>query len=235
QTSAQQTVLEVQRGKAEWRSSREKVSRLLGLTSAEAGRLNLSVGLPPMPASDPSQAKAEALAMTQRQDLVAKHETVSAFEHALSLQRKTKLLPGLTLGANTERELDGTHVTGPTLDVELPIFNWGQAKTRKATAELAQARARLEGLQSEVASDVRMALAELRAAREMHSHVANTLLPQRQKILAETLLHYNAMQVSNFVLLRAKEDVVKAEHDAIDASRAYWVARAQLEKAVGGG
>jgi len=135
---------------------------------------------------------------------------------------------------NTEREVEGSHVTGPTLDLELPLFNWGQATTRKAQAELAQARARLEALQSEVASDVRMAMAELQAARAIHSQATNTLLPQRQKILGETLLHYNAMQVSSLVLLRAKEDVVKAEHEAVDARRAYWTARAELEKAVGG-
>lgn len=234
QTNAQQMVLELQRARAELATAREKVSRLLGLSSLEAGRLNLSEGLPALPASDPAAGRAESLALAQRQDLAAQRETVAAFEHALSLQKKTKLIPGLNLGVDTEREVDGSHVTGPTLDLELPLFNWGQARTRKAVAELAQARARLEATQAEVASDVRMAMADLRAAREMHSHVANTLLPQRQKILAETLLHYNAMQVSSIVLLRAKEDVVKAEHDAVDARRAYWVARAQLEKAAGG-
>ncbi|MDB6138710.1 MAG: outer rane efflux protein [Verrucomicrobiaceae bacterium] len=234
QTSAQQTSLDVQRGKADLQSAREKVSRLLGLSSTEASRWTSAAGLPPLPASDPAPAKAEALALAQRQDLAAQRETVATFEHALVLQKKTRLIPGLTLGVDTEREVDGSRVTGPTLDLELPLFNWGGAKMQKAEAETAQARSTLEALQSEVASDVRMALADLRAAREMHRRLTSTLLPQRQKILAETLLHYNAMQVSTFVLLRAKEDVVKAEHEAVEARRAYWTAWAQLEKAMGG-
>ena len=234
QTNAQQVTLDLKRARAELGSAREKVSRLLGLTSADAARWACVAGLPALPASDPSVSKAETWALAQRQDLAAQQETVAGFEQALALQRKTRLIPGVKLGVDTERDTDGRHVTGPTLDLELPLFNWGRAKTLRAEAELAQARATLEALQSEVASDVRMAVADVQAAREVHQHVSTTLLPQREKILAETLLHYNAMQVSNFVLLRAKEDVVKAEHDAIDALRAYWTAQAQLEKAVGG-
>lgn len=234
QTSTQQVALEQKRAQAELRTAREKVSRLLGLGSTDAARWIFVDALPAMPASDPSPGRVETLALEQRQDLAAQNEVIAAYEHALSLKRKTRVIPGLNLGVNTEREPDGAHLTGPTLDLELPVFNWGQAGLRRAEAELAQARATRDALQNEVLSDVRQAVNEVRSAREIYEHVAETLLPQRQKILAETLLHYNAMQVSNFVLLRAKEDVVKAEHDTIDALHAYWTARTELEKAAGG-
>ena len=187
-----------------------------------------------MPSSDPAAGKAEALALAQRQDIAAQRETVAAYEHALVLMKKTRLIPGLNLGVDTERDTDGTRLTGPTLELELPLFKWGKAKKLRVEAELAQAKDTLQALESEVSSDVRMAITDVRSARERYDHLSKNLLPQRQRILGETLLHYNAMQVSSFVLLRAKEDVVKAEHDAIEALRSYWTARAQLERAAGG-
>ena len=233
QTNAQQAALDLQRAKADLRGAREKLSRLAGLNSAEAARWSVTAELP-APAGEPSTSALEVLALKQRQDLAAQRDTVAGFEQALSLQKKPRLIPGLKLGVDTEREVDGSRVTGPTLDVEVPLFNWGGARLSKAGAELAQAKATLEALQSEVAGDVRTAAAEVQAARGAYDLLAKNLLPQRRKILAETLLQYNAMQVSNFVLLRAKEDEVKAERETIDALRTYWTARAQLEKAVGG-
>ena len=66
------------------------------------------------------------------------------------------------------------------------------------------------------------------------AHLNGVLLPQRQRILKETLLHYNAMQKSNFELLLAKEEEQRAAQEMIEALRDYWIARADLEKAAGG-
>ena len=74
----------------------------------------------------------------------------------------------------------------------------------------------------------------LLAAREVAEFFAKVLLPQRQRALHETLLHYNAMQKSNFELLAAKEREQVTEREAIEALRDYWIARAELEQAVGG-
>lgn len=86
----------------------------------------------------------------------------------------------------------------------------------------------------EVRSDVRRALHQLQTARALYSQITTTLLPQRQKILGETLLQYNAMQVSNFMLLQAKADEVEAQKAQVEALRDYWIARAELERATGG-
>ena len=72
------------------------------------------------------------------------------------------------------------------------------------------------------------------AARDAAEYYEKVLLPQRQRILRETLLQYNAMQVSNYILLAAKEREALAEREAIEALRDYWIARARLENAAGG-
>ena len=234
QTNLQQATLEQHRARGQLAAAREKLSRLMGLSSAESANWRSVESFPAMRRLEPSSDRAESLAMAQRQDVAAQRETVAALEQGYSLTRKMRYLPALKVGGDTERDLDGSRVSGPTIDVELPLFNWGQVRVRRSAAEVAQARATYEALDLEVRSDVRVALANLQTARNVHAELTGSVLPQRQRILKETLLQYNAMQVSNFVLLRAKEDEIKAQREGIEALRDYWVAHARLEKAVGG-
>lgn len=89
-------------------------------------------------------------------------------------------------------------------------------------------------MEDDVRSQVREALAALVAARGAAEFAKGKLLPNQQEILRETLLHYNAMQKSNFELLAAKERELRAERSAVEALRDYWLARVALERAVGG-
>jgi cobalt-zinc-cadmium efflux system outer membrane protein len=233
QTGAAQTQLDIKRAATSSSTARAKLNRLMGLSGSD-GHWTVSGELPPLPSSDPSLHGTVEVALRQRQDLAAARENVAALEHALALKQKTRLMPGWNLGVDTEREVDGTHVTGPTLDVEVPLFNLGRASVKKLEAQLRQAQANAEALEEEVHNDVESAHATLVNARDSASHLSGVLLPQRQRILKETLLHYNAMQMSNFELLSAKQEEQRAEQEQIEALRDYWLARADLEKAAGG-
>lgn len=233
QTGAAQTQFDIKRAKGASAGARAKLNRLMGLSDV-GGRWRVAGDLPSLPSTDPSLSRSVELALKQRQDLAAACEHAAGVEQALKLKQKTRLVPGLNVGVDTEREVDGVHLTGPTLDVEVPLFNWGRAGVKKLEAELRQALATNEATEAEVRNDVEAAHAALLSAREAAAHVQGTLLPQRQRILKETLLHYNAMQKSNFELLLATQEEQRAEQEAIEALRDYWKARADLEKAVGG-
>jgi cobalt-zinc-cadmium efflux system outer membrane protein len=71
-------------------------------------------------------------------------------------------------------------------------------------------------------------------AREIVDYSSATVLPLRHRVVEESQLQYNAMQISLFDLLRAKQDEVNAARQSVEAQRDYWVTRAELEKAVGG-
>jgi len=234
ETGRQQVQADMKRARAELESHRAKLNRVLGLSGARA-RWKLSASkLPAMPPADPTAAGAEAAALSQRQDLVAAREHVATLEDALALKRKTRFIPGLELGVDTERD-QGEQLTGPEARIRLPLFDWGQASVRRLESEVRQARAEAEAVEEEVRNDVAASHAALRMAREASEFQQSSLLPQRRNILTQTLLHYNAMQVSNFALLRAKDEEQRAEKDAIENLRDYWLARVELEKAVGGG
>jgi outer membrane protein, heavy metal efflux system len=232
--SAQQSQLELTRAEADVRFAREKINRLLGLGSAQTG-WKLIASLPAIPASEPDLSDLEQTALQQRFDFAAAKTNASLAERALSLKRKTRLLPvGVKIGVDTERDSDGARVTGPNLEVGLPIFDQGQPEVARLSAISRQSKERVLALDALIRSEVRAARESLLAARVSEEYFRVVLLPQRRLILRQTLLHYNAMQKSTYELLAAKEQQQNAERGAVEALRDYWLARVELERAVGG-
>lgn len=233
QASAQQTQLDLLRADADVRAAHERLSRLLGLAGAQTN-WKIAGSLPALPAVDPALDGLEAVALNQRLDFAAARAQVALAETALNLKRRTRLLPGtVALGVDTERDPGGERVTGPRLELQLPLFDQGQPEIARLAALLRQAQNRADAIAADIGSDVRSARDHLVAARTAVEYFQKTLLPQRQLVLRETLLHYNAMQVSTYELLLAKEQQQAAERMSIEALRDYWLARVELERALG--
>ncbi len=234
QVLAQEATLQLTRTDAELRADREHLNRLLGLTSAQT-KWKLAGELPGLPPTEADLTQLEDFALAHRLDLAAAKSDVTLAESALGLKRRTRLLPAsLALGVETEREVDGSRISGPSVELGLPIFDQGQADLARLSAEWRRATSLHEALASDIRSETRAARDVLQAARELSDYYSRTLLPQRRLLLRETLLHYNAMQKSNYELLAAKERLLLTERESVEALRDYWIARARLEQAVGG-
>jgi len=234
QATAQQTQLDLLRADAEVRAAHERLSRLLGLTFTQTA-WKMPESLPALPATDPALDGLETLALAQRLDLAAAHAQVAFAQATLDLKRRTRFLPGtVDLGVSTDRDSGGGRVTGPRLDLQLPLFDQGQPEIARLSANLRQAQNRDEALAADIGSEVRTAHDALTAARTAAEFFQNTLLPQRKIILRESLLHYNAMQKSPYELLLAKEQQQHAERMSVETLRDYWLARTDLERALGG-
>jgi outer membrane protein, heavy metal efflux system len=89
-----------------------------------------------------------------------------------------------------------------------------------------------------LAIDIRSKIGELRnelaSKRQIARFYQDELLPDQRRILNETLVNYNAMQIGNFELFTTKAEVARTEREYIEAVRDYWIARADLEREVGG-
>ena len=228
-----QSHLDLMKAKAETQAQREHLNRLLGL-SGEQINWQIAEALPLLPEKELPLENLESLAVGQRLDLAATRSQAEAIAAALQLKKHTRFIPGVKLGVDTERSTDGQRITGPTLDLELPIFDQGQPAVAKLTAEFQQAKDNYAAQEVNVRSEVRESQAALLAAREAVEYSQKNLLPLRKQILGETLLHYNAMQKNSYDLLAAKEREQVAEQGGIEALRDYWTARVALERAVGG-
>ena len=233
QAPAVQARRDLMKAKALMQAAREHLNRLLGL-SGEQINWQIADELPLLPEKELPLENLESLAVSQRLDLAASRSQAEAIAAALRLKKKTRFIPGVKLGVDTERSPDGQRVTGPTLDLELPIFDQGQPAVAKLTAEFNQAKDNYAAREINVRSEVRESREALLAAREAVEFGQKNLLPLRQKILGETLRHYNAMQKSSYELLAAKEREQMAEQGGIEALRDYWLARVELERALGG-
>ncbi len=215
------------------REHREKLNRLLSLWGGDTA-WKIAGGLPPLPESDVTLRGLESLAVAQRLDLAAAHKELAGVVRALGLTKTYRYIGALEFGVDTERSSDRSNVTGPTLRLEVPIFNQGQARVARGEADLRRAERKLEALAIGIRADVRALHDKLASLREAARFYHNEVVPVRRAITAGMLLHYNGMLVGNYELFAARAEQIEAEHKSIEALRDYWMTRAELERAVGG-
>ena len=214
--------------------NREQVNRELGLWG-DLTKWEIVEQLPAIPEEDLSLPEWETIALERRLDLAASRLGVNVLRKALSLKKKTRFFPlGIEFGVGHEREAENIHITGPTLQIALPIFDVGRASVARLEYQIRRAERQLEVLTINVQADVRQARDWLLASRELARYYRETLLPQRVRILDLTQRQYNMMLMGTYDLLIAKQSEVSTERAYVETWRDYWLARTQLERAVGG-
>jgi cobalt-zinc-cadmium efflux system outer membrane protein len=233
QATYSQTKLEANQVATAITSSREKLNRLMGLWGDDTD-WEIVNELAPVPTRDFPQRGLESIAMNQRLDLAAAKTEVLALVQSLGLTKRYRYVGAIEFGVDSERQPDRQRITGPTLKLDLPIFNRGQGRIARLEAQLRQAERRVEADAIAIRADVREARDRVIAKRDLAIYYRDTLLPERQRILQLTLANYNSMLKSPFDLLFAKQNELSAEKGSIDAWRDYWIARADLERAIGG-
>ena len=234
QATYNQSKVEVAVEAARVRSDRERLNRLLGLWGADTG-WRIAGQLPPIPGDEIPLDGLESLAISQRLDVAAARWGVDVVGRALALKRGTRYLPvGIKVGVQTEKDSGGQRVTGPSVALQLPIFDTGRASIARLEAQHRQAQRQLEALAINVRSEVREARDLLLATRDVARYYGSVLLPERVEILDLTLKSHNMMLKGTYDLLLAKQSEVATERSYVEAWRDYWIARTRLERAVGG-
>ncbi|WNZ65411.1 TolC family protein [Myxococcus sp. MxC21-1] len=233
QAAAEGVRLELAEGELALVEARENLNRLMGLWGPRT-QWTLSEKLPPLPDQEVSLAHLESLAIRQRLDIAAARKQVMLLWNALELARSARFFGRVEVGVHEHQDADGPRLFGPTLSLELPIFDQRQALISRLEAQHRQGERRLMELSVNTRSEVRAARARLLALRLVADRYRRVVLPLREKVVEQSQLQYNAMQIGLFQLLSAKRDQVEAYQGYIEAVRDYWMARADLEQLVGG-
>lgn len=233
QALSAQIKLDLARSEAEILTIRERLTRLLGLWG-QGTSFRLAPRLPELPAEEPSLEHLEARAIAQRLDLAAARLDVEASAHALALAQNFRWIGGVSLGASGEGHTGGERMVGPTAGIELPIFDQKQAAVARLGAELRQRQRRLAATAINARSEVREARGRVVFARSVAGYFREAVIPLRERIVALSQQQYDAMLLGVYQLLVAKQNEVSAYREYIEAVRDYWIARAELERAVGG-
>jgi cobalt-zinc-cadmium efflux system outer membrane protein len=233
QASHAQAKIELAKAQSEAVQTREKLNKLMGAFGAQTN-WTVASRLPELSGGEVSTSQLESRAIQQRLDLAAARQEFIAQARSLGIARADAILQQSEVGAHYEREISGEYAVGPSVNVPIPIFNQGQAAVARSSAKLRQSEQRYLALAADIRSDVRAARDKMLLARRQVGYFKSTALPTRTRVTEESQLEYNAMQIGPFQLLQAKQEEVKTGAESVEALRDYWVARAELEKAVGG-
>lgn len=232
QVAASQAKLDQERSEADAAAAASALNELMGLRPGTPWQL--ADAFPALPGSeDPLDASLQ-LAFMRRADLDSDRRAVVLLEDGLGLTRTYRYFGEVVVGAQYERDTDRNKLIGPSLSLQLPIFNQGQAAVLRAESLLDAARAQVQIRELEVSNGVQAATDRVAAARGRIERLANEMIPLREQIVARTQEHANYMLVSAFDLLRAKQDEYAAYQQFLEAERDYWHARVDLAHAVGG-
>jgi cobalt-zinc-cadmium efflux system outer membrane protein len=233
QATHAQAKIDLAKAQASAVGSRERLNKLMGAFGTQIS-WTLTSRLPELPGDDVSTSRLESRAIEQRLDLAAARQQLIAEARARGIAPAEAIFQRAEIGSHYEHEIEARHSTGPSISVPIPIFNQGQSASARANAKMRQAEQRYLALAADIRSDVRAARDKMLLSRRQVEYFKSTALPTRTRVTEESQLEYNAMQIGPFQLLQAKQEEVKTGADSVEALRDYWVARAEVEKAVGG-
>lgn len=213
--------------------ARADLAKLLGVWGP-AMSFRVPDRLPELPAQEIVLDHLESSAIAQRADLAAATEQHRTLVYAVNLGKTSRWFGVLNLGVDVARLKDGHIAVGPNLSIELPLFDQRQAVIARLEAMERAAASTERAVAIDIRADVNAVRARLVAARRTVEFYSKTILPTRRNLSRLAQVQYDAMLLGVYQLLQIKQQEVVAMSEYLDALRNYWIARSDLERAVGG-
>jgi outer membrane protein TolC len=218
-------------------TERERLVRALGLEDAAA--LKLPHALPPLPNAPRTLVAVETEALRRRVDLKIVRIEVDTLAKTYGLTKATRFINLLDVAgiSRTQRETGGAAGTGGgcEVDFQIPIFDFGEVRVRRAGEIYMQAVNRLSELAVNARSEARDGYRAYRSSYDIAMRYRRDVLPLRKIIADEAMLRYGAMQIDVFALLTEARQRIAANIAAIEAQRDFWLASTALDAALVGG
>ncbi len=213
------------------RSSRERLTRLLGLWGEQAS-FRLPERLPELPAEPRELPQLERLAISQRLDVQGARMAVDQAARQLGLSGPVRFVDALELGLMRNSSNEGPVQKGWEIGLQIPLFDFGDARRALAEGQYRQSVARAAALAIDARSEVREAYGAYRTAWDIARHQRDERVPLARRISEENLLRYNGMLIGVFELLADARAQIATVGAAIEAERDFWLAQAELDMAL---
>jgi cobalt-zinc-cadmium efflux system outer membrane protein len=214
-------------------ADREELNRLMGLFGADTG-WTVPDHLPDMPPDALPYDRLEAMAISGNLRIAALRRQAETSAKALGIATDFGWLTDVQIGVSSEKNPEGFRVTGPAIQIPIPLFNRGQASQARAAAALQQNEDQMAQLAIDTRAQVRALRDRLVRVRDLIDRYRTVIVPLQRRMLALGLQQYNFMLLGPFDLLRTKQDEIAASRRLIEAMRDYWIARAELDRAMSG-
>lgn len=231
---AAQTRLDARRSEVEAAVLREELNKHMGVWGPRTA-WKMAARLPELPPSEVTLERLESVAIEQRLDVAAMRREVQAIGYALSLSKTTRWTGTVNVHVESGRLRHNRRISfGPSVALEIPLFDQRQAAIARLEAIHRQAEDELQALAIDVRADVRAARVRVLSQRAIAEDYTKNVVPLRERIVQQSQERYDAMLLGVYQLLSAKQAEFDAYKDSIEALRDYWIARSDLERAVGG-
>ena len=212
-------------------SAREALIRALGLWESQTA-IRLPERLPDLPGNPREIAGVEQKALAQRVDVRSAKRTLESLANNYGLTQTLGFINVLEVGPAQVRESGEAVRNGYEISVEIPIFDFGQAKVAKAEWQYTQAVERLRGIAINARSEVRSAYLSYRTAYDVTKHYRDEVIPLRKRISDEQLLRYNGMLTGVFELIADAREQATSINSYLDTLRQFWLADTSLRTAM---
>ncbi len=230
---------ELARARQRAASERERLVRALGLSGKDLA-FKLPARLPSLPNRPPAMKTVEEAALESRVDLKIARSELDSLARSYGLTKATRfinVLEGDFIDKRKEERATGehSHDSGFELTLQVPLFDFGEARLREAEQTYMQSVNRLAQKAVNARSEAREAYRNYRTSYDVAARYQRSVLPLRHAISEELMLRYGAMQVDVFALLTEARQRIAANASAVEALRDFWLASADLQAAVIGG
>ncbi len=237
ETGAQLAQARIQQG-----VEREKLIRLMGLWGEDLSALKLPNSLPAMPRLATSR-EIEAEALKRRVDLQMARADLDALAKSLGLTQATRFVADIDLlGRRTydrafkaDGDRESTIRRTLELEIEIPLFDFGQARAALAEETYMQAANKLAEKAINVRSEAREAYQVWRGTYDVSRLYQSQVLPLRKIIQEESLLQYNGMLIDVTQLIADARGRMMSQVAAVNAKRDFFIADVDFKHALIGG
>ncbi len=214
-------------------AQRERLTRLLGL-SGDAPAFRLPERLPELPKLPTEPRRAEQTAMDQRLDVLMARRAAESTAKSLGLTKATRVVNVLELGYANKSLTGQERANGYTIELELPLFDFGATRMARAEATYMQALHRAAEVAINARSEVRESYSAYRTAHDLARRYRDEIVPLSKRISEENLLRYNGMLIGVFELLADARDQIASVTGSVEALRDFWIAETDLQTALTG-
>jgi len=218
---------------------RERLQRLLGLHGQDT-EWTIRGELPPVPGEPPFADEPEARVVQASLELAAMRSRLEAIARRTKLSRTQGWLPEIDVdvhalyGDPESAATRGPVRAGAGVSLSVPLFNQQRGTTRAHEAEFDALMERYHGLAIDLRSGARETRNRVASAYARARQFQQVILPAQRRVVDETQLQYNAMQLGVFQLLQARREQLDVELAYVDTLREFWSAAAALDALLAG-
>ncbi len=212
-------------------TARTDLANFLGLSIHSPWKITSDLRLPLN--TDIDISSLSATAAQSRFDLAAAISKADRLAKQLGVTNWTRYLGDLDVGIERERETDGTRLTGPVLEWELPIFTQHKDKKLRQSSELNIAILEARQLSNQINNEVHAYYLMANNSRTLINEYQKNFIPIRSNIVSRAQEEENFMLIGTFELLETKKDEYESYIGLIKALRDYWIAYSNLMYAAG--